>query len=353
MRYTLFAFLFCWITQLAAGRQTDVTHLGVVNLTVRNIEKITFLEEQGILLFDSLLVTGYLHSANTTEIEKVKQYLIEQKIDFIRIETIKGEVSLDSLFVPNKWSPQFNEVFTATDGLIFLGGDDIPPAVYGESTFITTSIIDRTRNWELSLMFHLIGGNQNKKITPLLDKKPDFPILGVCLGMQIMNVAAGGSLYQDIPIQIYKKQFCEEVAAMPQAQQHKNYLYGINNNDDKTSYIAFHQISLTAESFLKGPGYKSKICVPSVHHQAVKQTGQHLKTAATSIDGKVVEALQHSQYPNVYGIQFHIDFPELFAPDARFQMKPNHFYQIPKEDQSFYKALWLDFSKRLHHSSHK
>ncbi len=351
MKYIIFPLVLFWFILLNSEAQNNITHIGFVNPTVRNIEKIVYFKEHGVFQFDSLLMTGYFHAANTTEIEKSKQHLTEQHIDFVQIKTIQGTVSTDSLFMSNKWSSRFEEIFKSSDGLIFFGGDDIPPAIYGENTFITTKIIERTRNWEISFMFHLIGGSQNHNLAPLLEQNPDFTIMGICLGMQIMNVAAGGSLYQDIPAQIYGVDFCEEIATMPPHQQHKNYLYGIDNNDDKTSYIAFHPISITPESFLETLDYSDDICVPSVHHQAVKKMGQNLKKTATSKDGKVVEAVEHSEYKNVYGIQFHIDFPELYGPDAAFQISPNKNFFPSEKEKIFYKSIWKDFSQRVNSSS--
>lgn len=344
--FVLSTLIFCF-SLLISGAQNNITQIGFVNPTVRNIEKIVYFKEHGVFLFDSLLMTGYFHAANSAEIEKSEQYLADQHIDYIKIKTIQGKVSTDSLFVPNKWSRRFEEILNTSDGLIFFGGDDIPPAIYGEKTFITTEIIERVRNWEISFMFHLIGGSQNQKVAPLLQQNSDFPIMGICLGMQIMNVAAGGSLYQDIPAQLYGVEFCEEIATMPTHQQHKNYLYGINNNDNKTSYIAFHPISIAPKSFLKALDYSDEICVPSVHHQAVKKLGMNLKETATSKDGKVVEAIEHIEFKNVYGIQFHIDFPGLFAPDKKYQITPDKVFIPSEKEKIFYKSIWKDFSNRV------
>jgi putative glutamine amidotransferase len=348
-QFILSLLIFCF-TLLISEAQNNIARIGFVNPTVRNIEKIVYFKEHGFFKFDSLLLTGYFHAANATEIEKSEQYLTDQHIDFVNIKTIQGKVSTDSLFMPNKWSPQFEEIFKTSNALIFFGGNDIPPSIYGENTFITTNIIERVRNWEISFMFHLIGGSQNQKVTPLLKQNPDFTITGICLGMQIMNIAAGGSLFQDIPAQIYGVEYCEEIATLPTHQQHKNYLYGINNNDDKTSYIAFHPISIADKSFLKALDYSDNICVPSVHHQAVKQLGQNLKKTATSKDGKVVEAVEHTKYKNVYGIQFHIDFPELYAPDATFQIASKKYFLPSEKEKMFYKSIWSDFSNRINNS---
>ncbi|WP_462318149.1 gamma-glutamyl-gamma-aminobutyrate hydrolase family protein [Marinilabilia sp.] len=347
MRQIALTLIIAWFALITSEAQSNVTHLGIVNPTARNIEKLIFFKENGFLNLDSLLVTGIFHVSNTNEIKQSHQYLTDHSINFVKIKTIKGELSIDSLFISNRWSQQFENIFKALDGLLFFGGDDVPPAIYGEKTFITTDIIDRTRNWELSFMFHLIGGKQNMDVEPLLEQNPEFPLMGICLGMQIMNVAAGGSLYQDIPSQIYEMDYCEDVAQMPSDRQHKNYLYGIDNTDDKTSYISFHTISIKPHSFLSQFNNLTGICVPSVHHQAVKKLGQNLNVAATSNDGKVIEALEHKRYKNVYGFQFHIDFPELYAEDAAFRISPKKDFRPSASEKDFYKSLWQDFSERI------
>lgn len=80
-------------------------------------------------------MTGYFRALNTAEIEKSKKHLTNQQIGFIKIKTIQGKVSTDSLFLPNKWSDQFEKIFKTSHGMIFFGRNDIPPGIYGENTF--------------------------------------------------------------------------------------------------------------------------------------------------------------------------------------------------------------------------
>jgi glutamine amidotransferase len=74
---------------------------------------------------------------------------------------------------------------------------------------LTTELIPNERNWELSFLFHLLGGSQNNGFIPLLEQKPDYLILGICLGMQLMckSTEEGNTSCMDIfPLKVLKFQ---------------------------------------------------------------------------------------------------------------------------------------------------
>ena len=132
--------------------------------------------------------------------------------------------------------------------------------------------------------------------------------------MQTMNVATGGTMIQDIPTEIYGIWNAEEILALPSDQIHRNYADMVNTgNDDPTSYH-FHHVKLEDGSFLiMETGFHGKTAplVLSSHHQSVENLGKGWKVAAQSMDGKVVEAIEHEQYPFVFGVQFHPEKPGL------------------------------------------
>lgn len=194
-------------------------------------------------------------------------------------------------------------------------------------------------------MHHLIGGSQSN-IEPLLLNKPNYTILGICLGMQEMNVASGGSLYQDIPSQIYNQTTFEGVLQLDAANIHKNYNNNIDNEDSYTT-IHFHPIKITPGSFLELEGVNKNPIVASVHHQSAQDIAQSLEVIATSRDGKVVEALQHKQFKNVYGIQFHTDFWSLFDDEYEFIISPNKTVVLDDDTRTFLQQFWSNFSQRL------
>ena len=138
--------------------QAKVIKLGLINPTPRNLEKVIFLKNNGLINIDSLEIVGIYHESQTNLIEITKSFIDNDNIADISILTIKNSISIDSLFCENNCSSEFEEIFSKTNGLIFLGGADILPSLYGEKTFLTTELIPNERNWELSFLFHLLGG---------------------------------------------------------------------------------------------------------------------------------------------------------------------------------------------------
>ena len=139
------------------------------------------------------------------------------------------------------------------DGLVLVGGDDIPPGAYGEQPHETVKVIPQQRyDFERRLIAQWLDSGK--------------PLLGVCLGMQFTNVAAGGTLIQDIPSQVGKQ------------VNHKGY----------------HGVRIEPGSFLAEILAAESAEVLSNHHQAVKDIGKDLKVVAHSEDG-VIEAMERTR----------------------------------------------------------
>jgi putative glutamine amidotransferase len=120
------------------------------------------------------------------------------------------------------------------------------------------------------------------------------PIFGICRGIQMLNVAAGGSLYQDIPAQI-------------QTEQNHSYRQGDPYN------LRAHPIELDPDSRVARWLGTPKLQVNSLHHQAVKKVAPGLRVTGRAPDG-VVEAIESADDRFRVGVQFH---PELLDDDAR------------------------------------
>ncbi|MGV8963864.1 MAG: gamma-glutamyl-gamma-aminobutyrate hydrolase family protein [Candidatus Saccharimonadaceae bacterium] len=330
---------------IIVGQSTNITRLGIVNPTPGNISNTLNLVEKQFIKADSLVIVGIYHESQAFSIAATDKFIKEKGYSHITIEQIKGELTIQNLFETNNCTVQFQKLFENTDALIFFGGDDIPPSIYNEETFLTTELIDGGKNWELSFLHHLIGGSQSK-MQPLLASKPNYTILGICLGMQEMNVSSGGSLYQDIPFQVYRKTTFESLLQLDAANIHKNYNNRINNENDY-SFIHFHPILITPKSFLDVQGVNANPVVASVHHQSAKAVGKGFKVIATSMDGKVVEAMQHSVFKNVYGIQFHTEFSSLYDNEREFVVSPTETVVLSEHTRTFLKQFWLNFSNRL------
>ncbi|MHC4557888.1 MAG: gamma-glutamyl-gamma-aminobutyrate hydrolase family protein [Planctomycetota bacterium] len=136
------------------------------------------------------------------------------------------------------------------DGLVLVGGDDIPPSAYGQQPHETVKILPMQRY------------NFEHKLIPLW-LSSDKPLLGVCLGMQSTNVVSGGTLIQDIPSQV----------------------------GTKIGHREYHWVRIDPNSSLAEILGANEAFVYSYHHQAVKDLGKDLKIIARSDDG-VVEALE-------------------------------------------------------------
>lgn len=167
------------------------------------------------------------------------------------------------------------------DGLMLQGGADVSPLTYGEEPLKRDWSGDRLRDeYEIELLHEFIEAGK--------------PVLGVCRGAQLINVAYGGTLYQDIAQQV------------PEARRHVTDAYEKNLHE-----VRFEPGGGLARLY---PGLTSTQ-VNSIHHQSVKTLGRSLRIEAWSEHDKVVEAIRGTGKGYVLGVQWH---PEFHAPgDAR------------------------------------
>ena len=321
--------------------------IGIVNQTKDNLEHIAFFVQNELIKIDSLQIVGIFQESQKELLKSARQFVDNNFYHFISFETINNDIPFDSLFCHNSCSSDFLRIFNKTDAMVFLGGADIPPKIYGEKTFLTTDIISKGENWELSFLYHMTGGFQDDSFIPFLEQRPDYVILGICLGMQEMNVGSGGTLYQDIPYQIYGITNYEEIITLPMEEQHKNYWKRTDNRHDDNTAIAFHHIRIEKNSFLDFNSLNTPPIVASVHHQSIKKLGKHFKVSATSMDKKVIEAFAHSKFKNVYGVQFHTDIPALYKDHSEFRISPDTLMKINEESKQFYLDFWNEFCNKL------
>lgn len=340
----------------APARDAGV-RLVIFNPETFNLRALTTLRNNGTIDIPGLTVVGVYHGRQTGNFAESRKYVEENKIDWIKFHVISAEISEPVLFKRNACTPEFEQIVRKADGVIFFGGPDIPPSVFGEKTLLLTNISDPYRHYlESSAVFHLLGGSQDEKFAPLLEGRPGFPVLGICLGFQTLNVGTGGTLVQDIWTETYGKTTAEDVIALGPEQWHNNP-YRLLFPLDRLMGYNFHSLQLGDNGlFVKVMGFKSSDHprILSSHHQALEKMGRGLVAIASSRDGRVVEAVGHKQYPNVLGIQFHPEHPLLFDPEPRHRQKPGDaptsylaILEGTPPSVEFNKGIWRWFAGRL------
>ncbi|HEX9703678.1 MAG TPA: gamma-glutamyl-gamma-aminobutyrate hydrolase family protein [Gemmatimonadales bacterium] len=175
------------------------------------------------------------------------------------------------------------DLIAGVDALVLQGGVDLSPTSYGEEPLRPEWTGDRVRDeYETALIRAAI--------------ELDRPVLGICRGLQMINVALGGSLYQDITTQ------------HPDAPVHRDY----ERYDRLQHDVCFEPGSLLARRY---PGRRDGR-VNTVHHQGVKELAKDLRVEARSVPDGVIEAVRYEperagrDAPFVYGVQWHPEYQD-------------------------------------------
>ncbi len=330
-------------------------HIVLVHPTVNNLKTFKFLTENEIFsLPDGYRVVGVYPQESAYNYEPSYDFVEEHGLVNYAFLGLKKSLQTENIYRENDLTGRFRELFDSSEGIIFFGGPDIPPRAYDKPASLLSVIGDPQRHYmELSLLFHILGGYQDESFEPFIEANPDYRILGLCLGMQTMNVATGGTLYQDIPFEIYGLSTVEEVLEMDQNKRHRNYNRQLRV-DDKADLDGYHQIIIEEDSHMSNIAVdaSAKPFVYTSHHQAAKEIGKGFEVTATSTDGKVVEAIEHKKYPNVIGVQFHPEVRRLFKPDVEISIEPGKttgksFFELypGKKGETFHKNFWEYLAK--------
>jgi putative glutamine amidotransferase len=314
---------------------------------LQNIQKLV---ERGLLDVPGLRVVGIYHENEWENYEDARQFITEHASGRFELKEVSCELDLQSVFCENKCSTIFRELFDGSRAVIFTGGPDIPPVLYGEKTLLTTVIEDPPRHlFEISFLFHLLGSSKNSKFEPFLQERPDYVVLGLCLGMQSMNVATGGTLIQDIPSEVYRIKTFEDGLKLPPAKMHRSFSRPLNPAIGVGSAV-IHPVRFKGRpELVKALAPDGKpVKVVSLHHQGIEKLGSGLAVLATSLDGKIIEAVVHKKFKNVLGIQFHAEKDLLWEPDSIYlegedAQVPNYvaeWFQKDQRAQAFAGAFW-------------
>lgn len=316
------------------------------------------LRKHGLITIENLTVIGIYHEKERTNYKASIAFVKRKNLDWIKFYRLSGELNKNNLFQENSCSADFGEIFKKSDGIIFFGGADIPPYIFNKKTNLLTHIATPYRHFlELSFIFHLLGGTQDENYKSFLESSPKFPILGICLGAQSLNVGTGGTLIQDIWSEKYGKKYLEDVIRLGKENWHNNPLARLYP-EEKLDYYNMHRIKLIEKGkFCSELNFKNDDSpyIISSHHQTVGNLGKGIKIAATSLDGKVVEAIEHEKYPHMLGVQFHPDFSILWDPDTKFRFTPQDkekkslrsFLENNPPSFAFNKKIWAWFCQKL------
>ncbi|NDV66947.1 gamma-glutamyl-gamma-aminobutyrate hydrolase family protein [Bacteroides sp. 224] len=163
------------------------------------------------------------------------------------------------------------EIISRMDGLILIGGEDICPSYYKEEAIPELGRVNGIRDVYDLLLIRLASERK-------------LPTLGICRGLQAVNVAFGGSLYQDIPSQY------------PDTT--------VNHNQKEPSSITTHLIKLQPGSIIATITEKEELITNTHHHQAIKDIAPGFKATAWSTDG-IIEAIESTIELPIWAVQFH------------------------------------------------
>lgn len=165
------------------------------------------------------------------------------------------------------------QLVQAMDAFLFTGGQDVSPSIYGETALpecgAPCGLRDRMEGMLLNAVLKL-----------------DKPILGICRGIQFLNAALGGTLYQDLPTQHTSR-----------VEHHQSPPYD----------IPVHFVRICQNTPLHTLLQIDELCVNSYHHQAVRELSPKLKAMAVSEDG-LTEAVYMPDKKFVWAVQWHPEF---------------------------------------------
>ena len=184
------------------------------------------------------------------------------------VEAVRRAGAIPLLIPPQPENAE--ELMNELDGFLLAGGEDCDPAAYGEERHPTvTETCDVRRQ-------------SNDLALAEAARRHQVPMLGICLGLQVMNVAAGGTLIQDID------------------SQHDTEIRHASEPADR----ARHDVIIEKGTHLASVLSEAELNVNSSHHQAVRKVGQGLRVTALAPDG-VVEGVEDPKHPFYLGVQWH------------------------------------------------
>ncbi len=220
---------------------------------------------------------------NNQDVNKIYDVLLQYEVGMADIDT----TSLSDDMI--------DELIADADGVIFAGGNDFNPDIYGGDSDLVEYFNTNDDYDSLRILDKCIADNK--------------PILGLCRGLQLINIYYGGSLYEDIP-----SQYSTDV---------------IHRGENKS--VTYHPVNISSDTRLYQIIQTDYIDVNSYHHEAIKDLGDGLRVGATSDDG-LIEAIENPYYPYMVAVQWHPEFS--YFEDVRSQMIFDDFISFVREEKN-------------------
>lgn len=213
----------------------------------------------------------------------------KQQVSYIAqafLDLFKDYDSVVTIILPSDLDPsQAETVCGMLDGLILSSGEDLHPSTYHAPELIHYD--DRVNG--LGSPYHrpkLLEPNLRRDLFELelyrVAKQKNIPILGICRGMQLINVAEEGKLYQEIPT--------------------SSILHFV----EEDGWIHYHEVEIEQESLVGSILELDRYPISSIHHQGIEVLGKNLKISARANDG-LIEIIEHKEKEFIVGVQGHIE----------------------------------------------
>ena len=220
----------------------------------------------------------------TTPVAPGGSYNLPQaRLNLQYLAAVQAPGGTGMLLTPGHDDEAIRQLVGMAHGLVLTGGEDVDPARYGQEPHPQLGSVSPERD---RMEFAALAAALERRI----------PVLAICRGIQVLNVAMGGTLFQDIPSQLGGDILHEQTAPV----------------GDRWHHATVQEGSGLAEIF----GVR-ELFINSFHHQAIDRLAPGLRAVAWAEDG-VVEGVEGSEHPWLYGVQWHPERGEAAAPaDAR------------------------------------
>lgn len=197
------------------------------------------------------------------------------RADLDYVEGVANAGGIPVVLPPIGHADAVQTVVSSLDGLVLSGGSDLDPGYYGEDPIPELSVTLPERDaFEMVLVEEAL--------------KRGIPVLGICRGLQVLNVALGGTLFQDIPAQLGNDV--------------------LKHRQDTPKWQPTHEVEIDSRSWVAGIMECGILKVNSYHHQSIKDLASGLVISARSSDG-IIEAVESRDFSErwLVGVQWHAE----------------------------------------------